>query len=81
MGAAFGVSRPVVMNAWAPADRLVGVSGARTAPAVCIVVGASGAPALHWGIERAGFIVAVNSDDARPSRTTPTPWSSTTPSR
>ncbi len=63
MGADFGVSRPVVMNAWAPMERLIGVSGTRTAPAVCLVVGASGAPALHWGIERAAFIAAINSDD------------------
>jgi electron transfer flavoprotein alpha subunit len=66
MGADFGVSRPVVMNAWAPMDRLIGASGARTAPAVCLVVGASGAPALHWGIERAAFIAAINSDDHAP---------------
>jgi electron transfer flavoprotein alpha subunit len=66
MGAAFGVSRPVAMNAWAPMDRLVGVSGTRTAPDLCLVVGASGAPALHWGIERAAFIVAVNPDDCAP---------------
>jgi electron transfer flavoprotein alpha subunit len=66
MGAAFGVSRPVVMNGWAPADRLLGVSGTRAAPAVCIVAGASGAPALHWGIEKAGFIAAINPDDHAP---------------
>ena len=66
MGADLGVSRPVAMNAWAPMDRLIGVSGSRAAPAVCIVVGASGAPALHWGIERAGFIVAVNTDERAP---------------
>jgi electron transfer flavoprotein alpha subunit len=66
MGAGFGASRPVVMNAWAPLDRLIGVSGTRTAPVLCIVVGASGAPALSWGIERAGFIVAINPDDHAP---------------
>ena len=33
---------------------------------MCVVVGASGAPALHWGIERAGFIVAVNTDERAP---------------
>ena len=66
MGAGFGVSRPVAMNAWAPMDRLIGVSGTRVAPALCIVVGASGAPALHWGIEKAGFIVAVNPDEQAP---------------
>ncbi len=63
MGAAFGVTRPVAMNAWAPMDRLVGVSGTRTAPAVCLVAGASGAPAFLWGVERAGFIAAVDQDE------------------
>ncbi len=66
MGAAFGVTRPVAMNAWAPMDRLIGVSGARTAPALCIVAGAYGAPAFYWGIERAGYIVAINTDDHAP---------------
>ena len=63
MGAAFGVTRPVVMNAWAAPDRQLGVSGTRTAPAVCIVAGASGAPAFLWGVERAGFIAAVDTDE------------------
>ena len=63
MGAAFGATRPVVMNAWAPPDRQIGVSGARSAPAVCLTVGASGAPAFLWGVERAGFIAAVDTDD------------------
>lgn len=66
LGADFGVSRPVVTNGWAPADRLIGVSGSRAAPDLCLVVGASGAPALYWGIERAGFIVAVNPDEHAP---------------
>ena len=66
LGAALGVSRPVVMNGWAPADRLIGVSGSRIAPEVCVVVGASGAPALQWGFERAGFVVAVNPDEHAP---------------
>jgi len=30
-------------------------------------VGASGAPGLHWGIEKAGFIVAINPDRGRRS--------------
>jgi electron transfer flavoprotein alpha subunit len=66
MGAAFGVTRPVAMNAWAGPDRQIGVSGTRTAPAVCIVAGASGAPAFMWGIERAGFIAAVDIDNHAP---------------
>ena len=63
MGAAFGVTRPVAMNAWAPMDRLIGVSGSRATPSVCIVAGASGAPAFFWGIERAGFIAAIDPDE------------------
>jgi electron transfer flavoprotein alpha subunit len=66
LGAAFGVTRPVAMNAWAPMDRLIGVSGARVAPALAIVAGASGAPAFLWGIERAEVIVAVNHDEHAP---------------
>ena len=66
MGAAFSVSRPVAMNAWAPMDRLIGVSGTRSAPELCIVVGASGAPALYWGIENAAFIVAIDPDKLAP---------------
>lgn len=66
MGADLGVSRPVAMNAWAPMDRLVGASGTRAAPGLCIVVGASGAPALYWGVEEATFIVAVNPDELAP---------------
>jgi electron transfer flavoprotein alpha subunit len=66
MGADFGVSRPVAMNAWAPMDRLIGVSGTRAAPELCIVVGASGAPALYWGIEKAAFIAAIDTDEHAP---------------
>ena len=66
MGAAFGVTRPVAMSGWAPLDRIVGVSGARTAPAVCIVAGASGAPAFLWGIENAVFIAAIDLDEQAP---------------
>lgn len=66
MNAEFGVTRPVAMSALAPLDRLIGVSGVRTAPALCLVAGAYGAPAFFWGIEKAGFIVAVTTDDAAP---------------
>ncbi len=80
MGAAFGVTRPVVMNGWAGADRQIGVSGTRAAPAVCIVAGASGAPAFVWGVERAGFIAAVDTDDHAPVAGESDAFSSATPS-
>jgi electron transfer flavoprotein alpha subunit len=63
MGAVLGVTRPVAMNAWAPMDRIVGVSGTRTAPDLCLVAGASGAAAFYWGIEKAAFIVAIDLDE------------------
>jgi electron transfer flavoprotein alpha subunit len=66
LGAAFAVSRPVAMNAWAPLDRLVGVSGAMTRPGLCIVAGASGSAAFMAGIEKSRCIVALNLDPKAP---------------
>ena len=66
IGAEFGASRPVVMNAWAPMDRLVGVSGAIPRPGLCIVAGASGSAAFMAGIEHSRFIVAINKDEQAP---------------
>jgi electron transfer flavoprotein alpha subunit len=62
MGAAFGVSRPVAMSAWAPMHRMIGVSGAMTKPEVCIAAGVSGAAAFYAGIEKSKTIVAINTD-------------------
>jgi electron transfer flavoprotein alpha subunit len=66
LGADFGVSRPVAMNAWAKMDEIVGVSGAVTKPDVCIVAGASGAAAFYAGIEKSKYIVAINKDSHAP---------------
>lgn len=63
MGASLGVSRPVAMSAWAPMDRMIGVSGTLARPRICIAAGASGAPAFYAGIEKSEFIVAVNTDE------------------
>lgn len=66
MGAAFGASRPAVMNAWAPMRQLIGVSGAMTRSEICITAGISGAPALYAGIEKSRFIIAINHDERAP---------------
>lgn len=63
MGAEVGVSRPVAMNAWAPMEKIVGVSGAMLHPEVCIALGASGAAAFYAGVEKSKFLVAVNNDE------------------
>ena len=60
--AGLGVSRPVAMNAWAPLNKLVGVSGAMTKPELCLTFGVSGAAALSAGIEKSKFIISVNRD-------------------
>lgn len=61
-----GATRPAVMNAWFPADRLVGVSGSMIAPEICILLGVSGAPAFYSGIRHAGMIIAINQDRNAP---------------
>ena len=66
LGAEFGVSRPAAMNAWAPMNRLVGVSGAMIHPEVCVAAGVSGAAALYEGIRRSEFIISVNEDENAP---------------
>ena len=62
LGASLGCSRPVVMSAWLPMDRLLGVSGSLTSPRLVIVCGASGAPAFFTGIESAETVIAINTD-------------------
>jgi len=66
IGATFAASRPVVMNGWAPLDRLIGVSGAIAAPELCIVAGASGSAAFMAGVAKSRRIVAVNLDPEAP---------------
>lgn len=55
-------SRPVVMNGWLEANRMIGVSGLKLAPDLCIIAGASGAAAFSAGICDSEFIIAVNND-------------------
>lgn len=66
IGAELGVSRPVVMNAWAPLNRLLGASGKVVSPEVCLVLAVSGAPPFYYGIEKSKVIIAVNSDQQAP---------------
>ena len=62
MGAEFGISRPVALNAWGGMHRLIGVSGTLARPEICIAAGVSGAAAFYAGIEKSKFIIAVNID-------------------
>lgn len=66
LGGSVGASRPVVMNAWAPMEELVGVSGTLVQPQICITAGVSGAAAFCAGIEKSRWITAINKDAAAP---------------
>lgn len=62
IGAAFGVSKPLVDEGWAPHDWQVGVTGKKVAPKVYIALGISGAIQHQLGIKEAKVVVAVNTD-------------------
>ena len=62
MGAEFGISRPVALNAWEGMQRLIGVSGTIARPEICIAAGVSGAAAFYAGIEKSKLIIAINHD-------------------
>ncbi len=66
IGAELGFSRPVVMDSRASFEELIGASGTRTSPEVCLAVAVSGSPAFYYGIEKSGKIVAVNKDSNAP---------------
>lgn len=63
LGGELGVSRPAAMSAWAPLQKLVGVSGAMIHPEICITAGVSGAAAFYAGIDKSKFIIAINTDE------------------
>lgn len=66
LGFELGASRPVVMNAWVPMNRLIGTSGSIISPRLCIAAGVSGAGVFSVGIRSSKLIVAVNTDPLAP---------------
>lgn len=66
MGGQLGISRPAAMNAWAPMEKMVGVSGTMIHPDICITAGVSGAAAFYAGIEKSKMIIAINKDEKAP---------------
>lgn len=66
IGAAFGVSKPLVDEGWAPHEWQVGVTGKKVAPKVYIALGISGAIQHQLGIKEAKVVVAVNTDKEAP---------------
>ncbi len=66
IGAAFGVSKPLVDEGWAPHEWQVGITGKKVAPKIYIALGVSGAIQHQMGIKEAKVVVAVNTDPEAP---------------
>ncbi|WP_337742087.1 electron transfer flavoprotein subunit alpha/FixB family protein [Megasphaera sp.] len=66
IGAAFGVSKPLVDKEWAPYEWQIGITGKKIAPKIYIALGISGAIQHKLGIQDAGLIIAVNKDPDAP---------------
>lgn len=60
--AGVGGTRPAVLNGWFSAQSMIGLSGQKVAPELCIVFGVSGCMPFMGGIHKNTFLVAVNSD-------------------
>ena len=66
IGAAFGVSKPLVDKEWAPYEWQIGITGKKIAPKIYIALGISGAIQHKLGIQDAGLVIAVNKDPDAP---------------
>jgi electron transfer flavoprotein alpha subunit len=66
LGAEVGATRVATDSGWIDRDRMVGQTGVVTRPKVAVVLGASGAVQFTVGIEKAGFVIAVNRDPDAP---------------
>jgi len=66
IGAEVGATRVATDSGWVERERMIGQTGVVTHPKVAVVLGASGAVQFTVGIEKAGFVIAVNRDPDAP---------------
>ena len=66
LGAAVGVTRPVIEAGLATPDVLLGQSGRTVTPALYLALGISGAVQHLAGVKDSGLIVAINTDASAP---------------
>lgn len=66
IGAALGVSKPLVDNGWATHEQQIGITGKKIAPKIYIALGISGAIQHKLGLQEAPMIIAVNKDPEAP---------------
>ena len=62
IGAVLGTTRDVTHEGWLPVQVQIGISGRSVAPKVYLAVGIRGAFNHTVGVQRAGVIVAINSN-------------------
>jgi electron transfer flavoprotein alpha subunit len=66
IGAEVGATRVATDSGWVERERMIGQTGVVTRPKVVVILGASGAVQFTVGIEKAGYVIAVNRDPDAP---------------
>lgn len=66
VGAGFGVTKPLVDNAWVGHELQIGITGKKISPKVYIALGISGALQHKLGVQDADYIIAINKDPDAP---------------
>ncbi|SHI94428.1 electron transfer flavoprotein alpha subunit apoprotein [Clostridium amylolyticum] len=66
LGAELAVTRPLTEMGWADTSRQIGVSGKIVKPKLIITLGISGAIQFTIGMNKAEYIIAVNTDEKAP---------------
>ena len=66
IGGEVGATRVAADAGWVEHERMIGQTGVVTRPKVVIVLGASGAVQFTVGIDKAGYVIAVNRDPEAP---------------
>lgn len=62
----FGITRQVLNRGWYEESFLVGISGKKITPNVCVAFGVSGAYQHYVGIKDSKFIISINNDKTAP---------------
>jgi electron transfer flavoprotein alpha subunit len=66
IGGEVGATRVATDSGWVERERMIGQTGVVTRPKIAVILGASGAVQFTVGIEKAGFVIAVNRDPDAP---------------
>ena len=66
MGGVVGATRDATDEGWLPHEAMIGQTGVTVTPALYIGCGISGAVYHRGGMQGAGVVVAINSDESAP---------------